>query len=72
MENETVKELLELQKLKSEFDFLLIQLRSEMKKREPIINLDFARKYNLQSNSKLLTLISFVLESENKVKSKIE
>ena len=72
MENETVKELLELQKLKSEFDFLLIQLRSEMKKREPIINLDFARKYNLQSNSKLLTLISFVLESENKVKSKTE
>ena len=72
MENETVKELLELQKLKSEFDFLLIQLRSEMKKREPIINLDFARKYNLQSNSKLLTLISFVLESENKGKSKIE
>ena len=72
MENETVKELLELQKLKSEFDFLLIQLRSEMKKREPIINLDFARKYNLQSNSKLLTLISFVLESENKAKSKIE
>ena len=45
MENETVKELLELQKLKSEFDFLLIQLRSEMKKREPIINLNFARKY---------------------------
>ena len=72
MENETVKELLELQKLKSEFDFLLIQLRSEMKKREPIINLNFARKYNLQSNSKLLTLISFVLESENKGKSKIE
>ena len=72
MENETVKELLELQKLKSEFDFLLIQLRSEMKKREPIINLDFARKYNLQSNSKLLTLISFVLESENKGKRKIE
>ena len=67
MENETVKELLELQKLKSEFDFLLIQLRSEMKKREPIINLDFARKYNLQSNSKLLTLISFVLESKNSV-----
>ena len=65
MENETVKELLELQKLKSEFDFLLIQLRSEMKKREPILNGNFARKYNLQMDSKLLTLISFVLENEN-------
>ena len=70
----TVEKLLELQKLDSECDFLILQLQEEQKKEigDPriLIDGDFCNKYNLHHESKLVAVISLLTNLERIKKQK--
>ena len=72
----TVEKLLELQKLDSECDFLIVQLQEEQKKEigDPriLIDGDFCYKYNLHHKSKLVAVISLLTNLERIKKQKEE
>lgn len=72
----TVEKLLELQKLDSECDFLIVQLQEEQKKEigDPriLIDGDFCHKYNLHHKSKLVAVISLLTNLERIKKQKEE
>ena len=72
----TVEKLLELQKLDSECDFLILQLREEQKKEigdsNILIDGNFCHKYNLHHESKLVAVISLLTNLERIKKQKEE
>ena len=76
MKESTVEKLLELQKLDSECDFLILQLREEQKKEigdaNILIDGDFCHKYNLHHESKLVAVISLLTNLERIKKQKEE
>ena len=76
MKESTVEKLLELQKLDSECDFLILQLREEQKKEigdaNILIDGNFCHKYNLYHESKLVAVISLLTNLERIKKQKEE
>ena len=72
----TVEKLLELQKLDSECDFLIVQLQEEQKKEigdaNILIDGNFCHKYNLHHESKLVSVISLLTNLERIKKQKEE
>ena len=76
MKESTVEKLLELQKLDSECDFLILQLLEEQEKEigdaNILIDGDFCHKYNLHHESKLVAVISLLTNLERIKKQKEE
>ena len=76
MKESTVEKLLKLQKLDSECDFLILQLREEQKKEigdaNILIDGNFCHKYNLHHESKLVAVISLLTNLERIKKQKEE
>ena len=76
MKESTLEKLLELQKLDSECDFLILQLREEQKKEigdsNILIDGNFCHKYNLHHESKLVAVISLLTNLERIKKQKEE
>ena len=72
----TLEKLLEMQKLDSECDFLILQLREEQKKEigssRILVDGDFCHKYNLHHESKLVAVVSLLTNLERIRKSKEE
>ena len=70
----TVEKLLELQKLDSECNFLILQLREEQKKEigssRILVDGDFCHKYNLHHESKLVAVVSLLTNLERIKKQK--
>ena len=70
----TLEKLLEMQKLDSECDFLILQLREEQKKEigssRILVDGDFCHKYNLHHESKLVAVISLLTNLERIKKQK--
>ena len=70
----TLEKLLEMQKLDSECDFLILQLREEQKKEigssRILVDGDFCHKYNLHHESKLVAVVSLLTNLERIKKQK--
>ena len=70
MQGLDLNRLLDLQKLDSECDFLITQLRKELNLFYEISDADFCYKYNISRKSKLITVIALLNELRRLEQSK--
>lgn len=67
MQELSLNRLLDLQKLDSECDFLIQQLRKELDLYYEISDADFCYKYNISHKSKLSTVVALLNELNRKI-----